>query len=292
MKLLLTGAQGQVGQEITALARAQGWELLAMDRATLDITQADRVREAIGGFMPRLVINAAAYTAVDLAESQTETAFAVNRDGTRHLAQSCAVANIPLLHLSTDYVFDGAKSTPYVENDPVSPLGVYGESKWAGEEALRANLSRHLIIRVSWVFGRHGKNFVKTILRLARERETIGVVADQRGGPTAAPDIAAMLLTLARQATDPAFDAWGTYHYRGDPPVSWHQFATTIVSEARQHTPLPLREIRAITTAEYPTPAKRPANSILDCQRMRSVLGIPLPDWRQATHTLMAQLLS
>ncbi|MBF0190014.1 MAG: dTDP-4-dehydrorhamnose reductase [Magnetococcales bacterium] len=292
MKLLLTGAQGQVGQDIAALARHSDWSLLALDRAALDITDPQAVRAAVNAFRPTVTLNAAAFTAVDLAESQAARAFAVNRDGAAHLAAACAAIACPLIHLSTDYVFDGSRATPYTETDAAAPLGVYGQSKHDGEEAIRALWSRHLIVRVSWVFGLHGKNFVKTILRLAQEKETLAVVQDQWGGPTPADAIARTLLTLARRiATQPAFQEWGTYHYCGAPAVSWHEFATFIVAQARQRIPLAVREIRGIPTAEYPTPARRPANSRLDCQRIATRLGIEPADWRQAVQTLIPRLL-
>ncbi|MBF0627902.1 MAG: dTDP-4-dehydrorhamnose reductase [Magnetococcales bacterium] len=291
MKVLLTGAQGQVGQEITPLALRQGWQILALERAALDITDPQAVRKTVTAFQPQIVLNCAAYTAVDLAESQPQQAFAVNRDGARHLAATCAEIGCPLLHISTDYVFDGTQSDPYPETAPPGPLGVYGASKWAGEEAIRAAWSNHLIVRVSWVFGFHGKNFVKTILRLAAERETLAVVADQYGGPTPAVAIADMMLNLARQALAPGFGQWGTCHYQGWPVVSWHDFAQAIVATAREQTRLPLRELRPIPTRDYPTPAQRPAHAILDCQRIRDQLGIDPPDWRPILNHLIPRLL-
>ncbi|MBF0270786.1 MAG: dTDP-4-dehydrorhamnose reductase [Magnetococcales bacterium] len=292
MKLLLTGAHGQVGQEIAALAQQSDCSLLALDRTALDITDPQAVRIAVNAFRPNVTINAAAFTAVDLAESQPSQAFAVNRDGPAHLAAACAAIDCPLIHLSTDYVFDGSSPTPYTETDPAAPIGVYGQSKYDGEEAIRTLWSRHLIVRVSWVFGFHGRNFVKTMLRLAREKETLAVVRDQWGGPTPADAIADTLLTLARRiATEPTFQEWGTYHYCGEPGVSWHEFAAFIIAQARQRIPLAVQEIRGITTAEYPTPARRPANSRLDCQQIATRLGIAPADWQQAVHILMPRLL-
>ncbi|GAB0056207.1 dTDP-4-dehydrorhamnose reductase [Candidatus Magnetaquicoccaceae bacterium FCR-1] len=291
MKLLITGAQGQVGQEIVALAAQRNLHPIPLGRNDLDITDPQAVRAALEAHRPDLAINAAAYTAVDLAESQPDAAFAVNRDGARHLASACAAMRLPLIHLSTDYIFDGRQSTPYRETDPPAPLGLYGVSKWEGEEAIRALLPHHLIIRVSWVFGLHGKNFVKTILRLARERESLAVVDDQTGGPTAADDIARMLLEVAGNALQPGFSDWGTYHYQGAPAVTWHAFARFIVATAGERITLPVREIRPIPTEEFPTPAQRPANSRLDCQRIHDRLGIAMPDWRLAARTLIPRLL-
>ncbi|MEO5346313.1 MAG: dTDP-4-dehydrorhamnose reductase [Magnetococcus sp. YQC-9] len=292
MKLLVTGAQGQVGQEIVARAVRQGLKTRALNRTALDITDVQAIQRALADWQPDLVINAAAYTAVDLAESQPEMAFAVNRDGAFHLAKACAAVEAPLIHLSTDYIFDGQKSTPYVETDPPAPLGVYGASKLAGEEVIRAAWPKHLIIRVSWVFGEHGKNFVKTILRLAQEREILAVVDDQIGGPTAADDIARMLLQVAEICTRPDFSDWGTYHFQGQPSVTWHGFAGFVVDCARERIALPVREIRAITTEQFPTPAKRPANSCLNGARICDRFGVTLPDWRLATRELVEKLLT
>ena len=204
MRVLVTGANGQVGH---ALVRQGGAAVVGLDRAALDITDREAVRRAVGEHAPDLVVNAAAYTAVDRAEAEEETAFAVNRDGPAHLADACTEHGIPLIHLSTDYVFDGTKGrvpegTPYVETDPVHPLGVYGRSKAAGEEAVRERLGRHVILRTSWVFGDHGQSFVRTILRLGQERDALRVVADQRGNPTAAADIARVVLQIAERIAE------------------------------------------------------------------------------------------
>ncbi|MBF0296830.1 MAG: dTDP-4-dehydrorhamnose reductase [Magnetococcales bacterium] len=274
-KLLITGAAGQVGTEIAALAPARGWQTVALDQADLDITDAARVSEALPAIRPAAIVNAAAHTAVDRAETEPEIAFAINRDGPRHLAEAANRFHIPLLHISTDYVFDGTQTTPYRESDPPAPLGVYGKSKLAGDVAIQAACPHHIILRVSWVFGQHGANFVKTILRLARERETLRVVDDQIGGPTPAPAIADTLLRLADLCTRPGFDAWGTYHYCGAPALSWHAFARFIIEAAN----LPCACLPIPTTA-YPTPAPRPANSRLACQAILDRFAIPQPDWR------------
>lgn len=301
MRIIITGAQGQVGWELTHRATALGHEVLAWDLAKLDITDAAAVNQALDASGAEWVINAAAYTAVDKAEQEPELAFAVNRDGPAHLAAACARLNIPLLHISTDYVYDGAKIDPYVETDPTTPMGVYGASKLAGDEAVRGLLPRHLILRVSWVFGVHGHNFVKTILRLAREREELRIVADQRGCPTYAGDIADVLLELAGRVTDiDEQDAWGAYHYCGEPATTWHGFASAIVERARdderapkrrsrsrksntmtpQSEPLIVQTVTPITTAEYPTPAARPINSVLDCTKLAARFGIQPRPWQ------------
>ncbi|MFZ1829967.1 MAG: dTDP-4-dehydrorhamnose reductase [Candidatus Competibacteraceae bacterium] len=304
MQIIVTGAQGQVGRELTERATALGHAVLSWDQPELDITDADAVDQALDASNAALVINAAAYTAVDRAEQEPALAFAVNRDGPAHLAAACARLNIPLLHISTDYVYDGAKIDPYVEDDPTTPMGVYGASKLAGDEAVRRVLPRHLILRVSWVFGVHGHNFVRTILRLAREREELRVVADQRGCPTYAGDIADVLLELAgRMAEIDAHDAWGAYHYCGEPATTWHGFASAIIERARdeerapkrrgrsrkpgaaaklspQHEPLVVQTVTPITTADYPTPATRPINSVLDCTKLAARFGIQPRPWQ------------
>lgn len=289
MRLAIIGAKGQVGWELTRRASRLGHDVLAWDVAELDITDAAAVDRELAASGANAVINAAAYTAVDQAEQEPELAFAVNRDGPAHLAAACARSNLPLLHISTDYVFDGRKAGPYSEDDPVAPLGVYGRSKQEGDEAVRQRLPRHLILRVSWVFGVHGQNFVKTMLRLAREREELRVVADQRGCPTYAGDIAAVLLELAgRMAEIDARGAWGTYHYCGAPATTWHGFASAIVEQARAREPLEVRAVTPIATADYPTPAARPANSVLDSTRLTKRFGIRPRPWREGLAALLA----
>jgi dTDP-4-dehydrorhamnose reductase len=279
MRLLITGAGGQVGRELARQAPLAGFETLALDSRELDITDAAAVRRTIDGAAVDAVINAAAYTAVDRAEQEPDRAYAVNRDGPAHLAEACVARGIPLLHISTDYVFDGRKTEPYREDDPVDPPGVYGASKWAGEQAVRERLDRHLILRTSWVFGMHGHNFVRTMLRLAAEREVLRVVADQHGCPTFAGDIARALLTVAARLPFSDDSAWGTYHFAGAPATNWYDFARTIIDRARPLLSLTVQDVQAITTAEYPTPATRPAYSVLDGRRFRNTFGIAAPDW-------------
>ncbi len=303
MRLLITGAGGQVGRELAR--QAAGSETRARTSAELDIRDAAAVRRAIDGV--DLVINAAAYTAVDRAEQEPERAYAVNRDGPAHLAEACAVRGIPLLHISTDYVFDGRAERgraergrgqrPYREDDPTRPLGVYGASKWAGEQAVRERLDRHLILRTSWVFGLDGRNFVKTLLRLAAEREELRVVADQHGCPTFAGDIAATLLRLAGQLPFSADSGWGTYHFAGAPATTWHGFARAIVEQARvcqalNVQALKVRKIIPISTADYPTPAARPAYSVLDCTRLRDTFGIAMPAWQPGLARVVEQVVT
>lgn len=239
---------------------------------------------------PDLVFNATAYTAVDKAESDAEAAFAINRDGPGHVAAACAAAGAALVHVSTDYVFDGEKGAPYTEEDPVAPLGVYGQSKEAGEQAVRAHLDRALIVRTAWVFSAHGHNFVKTMLRLAAERDELRVVADQHGCPTPAADLADALVHAAwRCLEDKTESLWGTYHFCGAGPTTWQGLAEAVV--ARQ-APVTGRRppVRAITSAEFPTPVKRPANSVLDTGRFTAAFDRPPRPWQEGLSDVLAEL--
>lgn len=292
--ILLTGAGGQVGFEINRLAAEQRVDLIGLSRQILDIGDSQAVDQTISRYRPGLVINAGAYTAVDKAEAERESAFRANRQGPAHLADACHRHQIPLIHLSTDYVFDGSKSGAYLEDDAAAPTGVYGQSKWEGEEEVRSRLPQHLIIRVSWVFGPHGHNFVKTMVRLAAERDSLQVVADQRGCPTSATDIARTLLLLA-MSFDPARPdtPWGTYHYCGQPATTWHEFAEAIVQTATTMNLLNrVIPVHPIATHEYPTPAKRPANSVLDCRKIRRNLAVEQPDWHDGLRAMLSQMSS
>lgn len=284
MKILVTGINGQVGWEVLRQASRHGCQVIGFDRHTLDITDRQAVSREIEKNSPDLVLNCGAYTAVDQAEEEVAKAWAVNRDGPAWLAASCARENIPLLHLSTDYVFNGRASRPYPETAPIGPLGIYGQSKAAGEAEVRARLPRHLIIRTSWVYGVHGRNFVKTILRLGREKEELKVVNDQWGCPTFAADLAQALLTMARHIGAGPTDCWGTYHCCGSTAVTWHEFATLILALARKIQPVKVKKIIPITSAEFPTAAPRPPYSVLDCQKLYRVFGIRLPE----LHTSLA----
>jgi dTDP-4-dehydrorhamnose reductase len=256
---------------------------------------AARLEDLLAALGPILVINAAAYTAVDRAESESDLAHAVNGTAVGVLAGACARRGIPLVHLSTDYVFDGSGERPWREDDPTGPLGVYGASKLAGEASLREAGGPHLLLRVSWVFGQEGANFVRTMLRLGAQRPALQVVTDQVGGPTSAESIAAALLTLAepmsgdRSPLDPsARFPWGTYHYAGEPVVSWFGFASEIFRQAVELGLVDrVPELTSIPTSAYPTPASRPGNSRLDCGRFRQAFGLPLPDWRSDLRTCL-----
>lgn len=289
-RLLITGSQGQVGRELVARGETAGFEVIALARNDLNISDASAVAHAIADATPDIVINAAAYTAVDRAESEPEIAHAVNAAGPGHIARACGNARIPVFHISTDYVFDGMGTRPYREDDPVAPQGVYGASKAAGEEAVRKAAERHLILRTSWVFSVHGNNFVKTMLRLAGEREQLSVVNDQHGCPTAAGDIATTLLTLAaRSLTNPDGFPWGTFHFCNSSETTWHGFASAIVEGASQRGGRRV-PVRGISTAEYPTPTRRPAYSVLDRQKIGQAFGITPRPWSHALEEVLDAL--
>jgi dTDP-4-dehydrorhamnose reductase len=293
VKLLVLGAGGQVGHELCRLTWPSGYNIVACDHARLDIARPDAVVAAVAHERPDIVVNAAAYTAVDRAESEPDAAWAANCAGPANLAAACRDAAVPLLHLSTDYVFDGSKPGPYREGDPVSPLGVYGASKEAGEQAVRAALAQHVIVRTAWVYSAHGHNFVKTMLRLAAERPALSVVADQIGSPTSAADIAAALAAIAARLAA-GETHWGTYHFAGaGEPVSWHGFAEAIFALAAPWNSArrgPPPSVAAIATADYPTPARRPANSVLDCRRIGEAFGIVPRPWRAALADVIREL--
>jgi dTDP-4-dehydrorhamnose reductase len=276
MRVTIIGTSGQLAIELRRRSASPG--LTLMEPQKVDIADEAALSALLAQQKPQLVLNASAYTAVDRAETESEKAYDVNAKGPRLLAEWCSRHEAALIHVSTDYVFDGQKVGAYVEDDPTAPLGVYGASKQAGEDAIRKALSRHVILRTSWVFSAHGQNFVKTMLRLARERDELRVVADQHGRPTAAADLADAMLHVARLAKEGA-NHWGTYHFASAGETSWHRFAQEIVAlqaQRTQRTPV----VTAITTADYPTPAKRPSNSVLNTELFERVFGFGPRDWR------------
>lgn len=265
-------------------------EFLAVDRDQLDITDPDAVNKLVNEFKPDAIINAAAHTAVDKAEQEVELSYAINRDGAQFLAQSANSVGATILHISTDYVFVGDKVGEYVETDLVAPQGVYGQSKLAGELAVAAACPRHIILRTAWVFCETGNNFVKTMLRLAQTRDELGVVVDQFGGPTYAGDIANALIIMAKAISN-GNQAFGIYHYSGLYHVSWYQFACEIFKQAKTQALLDKEmHVKAITSEQYPTPAKRPENSKLNCNKILQHFGIQASDWRAALNNLKGYL--
>lgn len=294
-RLVVFGKTGQVASELARAALPGGFSASFIARAEADLAgpaadiSAALARHA-GDASSVLVVNAAAYTAVDRAESDEAACRAVNCGGAAAIAQVCAQRGFPLIHLSTDYVFDGNKQGPYREDDAVGPQSVYGRTKLEGEEAIRAALPSHVILRTAWVFSPFGTNFMKTMLRLARERPELSIVDDQRGCPTAAKDIAAAVVAIAAQLAAGKPEGYGTFHYCGRGSCTWYELARAIfAAAARFGQPVP--RLRPITTAEYPTAARRPANSVLDCSKIRAVYNIDTRSWQDAVAACVGELL-
>jgi dTDP-4-dehydrorhamnose reductase len=277
--LLIFGRTGQVARELQQLA-----PVFALGRDAADLAQPGACAAAIQAHRPRAVINAAAYTAVDRAEAQEDLATAINGAAPAEMALACAALNIPLVHISTDYVFAGTGHRPWAPGDMAQPANAYGRSKWAGEEGIRASGCTHAILRTSWVFSAHGANFVKTMLRLSDTRDQISVVDDQIGGPTPARAIAAACLAIAEQLQE-APEKTGTYHFSGAPDASWCAFARAIFRQAARPT-----RVQAISTSAYPTPAARPLNSRLECNTTTSVFGLARPDWHAGLKECLIEL--
>jgi dTDP-4-dehydrorhamnose reductase len=283
--ILLIGSNGQVGKEMQHILPHYG-DIISVARPTVDLAQPDTLRSIIRAKQPQIIINAAAYTAVDKAESEPELANAINAIAPLILAEESQKLGACLIHLSTDYVFDGNGCHPYQETDATKPLSVYGKTKLAGEEAIRETCAHHLILRTAWVYGTFGKsNFVKTILRLGAERPELRIVADQIGSPTWAQDIAAVIGEMIPQLSP---DIAGTYNYTNSGVASWYDFAVAIFEEAQQlGFPLKVENIVPITTAEYPTPARRPAYSVLACGKISALLKSYPPHWRQRLREML-----
>lgn len=297
MSILLLGKDGQVGWQLQRSLAPHG-QVVACGRADCDLSDPERIRSVVRQIKPSVIVNATAYTAVDKAESEPGLAARINAEAPGVLAEEAAALDALLVHYSTDYVYDGTKPAPYIESDPVAPQSVYGRTKLAGEEAIRSVGGKSLIFRTSWVFGARGGNFVKTILRLARDKDSLNVVADQVGAPTPAALIATVTgVALAMLRRGQLLDAGENrlYHLAAANPVSWCEFARTIVDLAGRAPGFDLRlkpeAIRAISTAEYPTPARRPANSRLDCRRLESDFGLQMPDWQPYLERML-QLLA
>lgn len=280
MKLLITGANGQVGWEIIQRAKKLGIDFCPLNHAQLDITDKSAVAKVVTEYSPDYLVNAAAYTAVDKAENKADLAFAVNAQGASNLAMICHQHSIPLVHISTDYIFDGTKQGEYTEQDLPRPINVYGRTKWQGEQAIKENCSRHIILRTSWVFGVHGHNFVKTMLSLAKQRDHLDIVNDQYGGPTSASAIADVILAMIKKIDSSNQSYWGVYHFSGAPYVSWFEFAREIFDRAADLTGIPIPELQGVATESYPTRAKRPANSRLGCSKIKDVFDINPANWK------------
>ncbi|RUU82517.1 dTDP-4-dehydrorhamnose reductase [Mesorhizobium sp. M7A.F.Ca.MR.362.00.0.0] len=291
MRLVVTGRDGQVAASLLEAGQAAaGVEVIAIGRPQLDLARPDTVIEAIAAAKPDIVVSAAAYTAVDQAEDEPDLAFAVNAAGAGQVAQAASRLGVPVIHLSTDYVFDGTKDAAYVETDATAPRSVYGASKLAGEQVVAAANPRHLILRTAWVYSPFGKNFVKTMLRLAADRDEIAVVADQWGNPTSALDIADAILHAAAQLHEGAVTS-GIYHLAGTGEANWSGFARHILDTSRVLGG-PWARVRDIATMDYPTKARRPANSRLSSAKFAAAFGWNAPDWRQSTEAVVRRLLA
>ncbi len=281
MKILLVGGTGQVGSEIRLVCHNKNITCISPSSSELDITDKASVHSIIKNNLPLdFIVNASAYTAVDKAEDEVELAYKINRDGPLQLAEVCAQNTIPLLHISTDYVFDGSASTPYKENDATSALGVYGQSKLEGEFAVRDILLEHIILRTAWVYGAQGNNFVKTMLKLGRQRTELNVVSDQFGCPTAAVDIAETVVNIITQMRYKPDSRWGTYHFCSGDSTHWADFAKAIFTDAKcLDSEYPSVAVNSISSSEYPTKAARPHYSVLSCTKIEQLFAIAAPTW-------------
>jgi dTDP-4-dehydrorhamnose reductase len=294
MRLLIAGWQGQIARGLIEAAPAcRDVTACAVGRAALDICEARSIERALSHIEPSIVINSAAYTAVDKAETDRERAFALNSEGAKLLAEAAARRSIPIIHISTDYVYDGTKRMPYVEDDAPNPTSVYGASKLEGENAVRQANPRHVILRTSWIFSPMGRNFVKTMLAQAEERRHVRVVDDQRGSPTYAPHLVAAILELARKLSAPssAGEQWGIYHAAGTGNTTWMGLAEEVF---RRSAALggPTADVEPISSADYPTPAARPANSQLDCSKLERTFGLRLPAWQTGVGECVERILT
>lgn len=291
LKVLVTGRDGQVAQALKAAGSARGVDVVLVGRPDFDLARPASVRSVILDARPTVVVSAAAYTAVDKAESEPDVAMAVNATGAGSVAAAAAELGAPVVHLSTDYVFDGTKASPYVESDATGPMGVYGATKLAGEQAVASANADHAILRTAWVHGPVGANFVKTMLRLASDRETLRIVGDQVGNPTSADSIARAVLDVAQNLSKSSDASLrGVFHMTAAGEATWAEFAAEIFRLSAERGG-PSARVEPIATADYPTPARRPANSRLDCSRLACDHGVRLPDWRDALPPVIDRLL-
>jgi dTDP-4-dehydrorhamnose reductase len=290
MRVLVTGRDGQVTRAVAAKGASLGWEVIAVGRPDFDLETPGNIASLIEAIRPQVVVNPAAYTAVDAAEGDAERCHRVNATGAGVVARAAAAAGLPIIHVSTDYVFDGRKAQPYVEEDPVGPQSVYGATKLAGEREVAAANPAHVILRTAWVYSSEGKNFVTTMLRLATDRSILRVVGDQHGNPTAASDIAAAVMQIAQNlVANPGPEAYGVFHLSGTGEASWAQFAERIFQGAAARG-LPKASVEAIPGSDYPTPARRPGNSRLDCAKVGRVHRVVMPDWRCSLETCLDEI--
>lgn len=292
MRLLVTGKFGQVATALRERGATEGIDVISIGRPEFDLSDAQANRSAIREAQPDVIVSAAAYTAVDKAESEPEPAEAINAIGPAVIARAAADLDVPVIHLSTDYVFDGRKPTPYVETDPTNPLGVYGRTKLAGERNVAASTPNHVILRTAWVYSPFGNNFLKTMLRLGVDRQELHIVDDQHGNPTSALDIAEAIIAIGRNLTTAPTDATlrGVFHLSGRGEASWADFAAEIFAVSGEMDG-PTAEVVRIDTTEYPTPARRPANSRLSSEKLHQIHGVLMPAWQASTRKTIARLL-
>lgn len=281
-----------LAQELYGCFRMEGADVVCKGRPEVDVTKVETIKTVLHSEQPSLVINPSGFTAVDQAESESEQAFVINRDGVKSLAEQTYHLDIPLIHISTDYVFDGTGHRPYREDDSVSPLGVYGQSKWEGEEAVRQSHPQHIILRTSWLYSIYGKNFLKTIVARAKEGKALRVVNDQYGCPTWAKDVASALVAIVNATQEDKERLWGTYHFCGAGETTWYEFAQAIIEEAQCISPFQSERMMPITTDEYPTLAKRPRYSVLDCSKIAQAFEVKPPQWRDSLRQCVKELMA
>ena len=294
IKILVTGKNGQVGFELMRSLAPLG-KVIGVDFEDCDLSQSAAINALLDKVRPDVIVNPAAYTAVDKAESEPTVAHAVNAQAPKVLALYASKRNIPIVHFSTDYVFDGNKEGAYVEDDPVGPSSVYGKTKYLGEEAVRKSAAKYVILRTSWVFGAHGVNFLKTMLKLAQERDKLSIVADQFGAPTSARMLADVTAEIVRQLLEEgAYKKYGTYHLVAEGETSWHGYAQYVIEQANAlglQTKIAAKDVKPIPTKDYPMPAARPANSRLDTAKVKAMFGIALPSWQDEVGFVVAALI-
>ena len=293
-KILVTGNKGQVGFELMKTLAPLG-KVIGVDIKECDLAQSAMIDALLDRVKPDIIVNPAAYTSVDKAESEPTVAHAINAQAPKTLARQASRRNIPIIHFSTDYIFDGTKEEPYVEDDPANPKSVYGKTKWLGEEAVRSNAAKHVILRTSWVFGAHGVNFLKTMLKLSKERDKMSIVSDQIGAPTSARMLAEVTAEIVKQLLQEfSYRKYGTYHLVADGETCWYGYAKYVVEQANalgMETKLDPKNIKSIKTKDFPLPAARPANSRLDTTKVKETFGITLPTWQSEVDLVLNELI-